>query len=67
MLLVVNLPKLLIPAVGIDQPRLIEAVPAHHAADGVGDQAFDVFFAVGASKRDLLVGNVGLQLGIQSE
>ena len=32
--------------VGVDQARLVEAVAAHHAADGVGNQALAVFFAV---------------------
>ena len=33
--------------VGIDQAGLVEAVAAHHATNGVGDQALAVFFAVG--------------------
>ena len=27
-----------VAAVGVDQARLVQAVAAHHAADGVGDQ-----------------------------
>ena len=34
--------------VRVDQAGLVEAVAAHHAADGVGDQAVAVFFAVGS-------------------
>ena len=49
----------LVAAVGVDQPRLVKAVPAHHAADGVGDQPFDVFFTVGAVEGDLVVGHFG--------
>jgi hypothetical protein len=45
--------------VGIDQAGLVEAVAAHHAADGVGDQALAVFFAVGAGQGDLGFGDFG--------
>ena len=48
-----------VAAVSVDQSWLVEAVAAHHAADGVGDQAFDVFFTVGAVEGDLVVGNFG--------
>jgi hypothetical protein len=47
--------------VGVDQAGLVEAVAAHHAADGVGDQALAVFFAVGAGQGDLFVRNVRTQ------
>ena len=52
--LVVDFPKFVVSAVGVDKARLVEAVAAHHAADGVGDkfldgigqeQRFQLFFA----------------------
>ena len=55
----VDSPKIVVAAVGVDQPRRVEAVAAHHAADGVGEQALDVFFAVGTVEGDLLVGDFG--------
>ena len=56
----------LVAAVGIDQPRLVEAVAAHHAADGVGDQPLDVLFPVGAVERDLVVGDFGRKFVLQA-
>ena len=35
----------LVAAVGVDQARLVQAVAAHHAADGVGDQFLHGVFA----------------------
>jgi hypothetical protein len=52
--------------VGIDQAGLVEAVAAHHAADGVGDQALAVFFAVGAGQGDLGFGNFGGEFVLES-
>jgi len=43
-----TMPEADVARVGIDQAGLVEAVAAHHAADGVGDQPLAVFFAVGA-------------------
>ena len=48
-----------VAALGVDEPRLVEAVAAHRAADGVGDQPLDVFFTVGAVEGDLVVGDFG--------
>ena len=42
-----------VTCVGIDQAKLVEAVAPHHAADGVGDQALAVFFAIGTGQGDL--------------
>ena len=56
----------LVAAVGVDQPRLVEAVAAHHAADGVGEQPLDVFFTVGAVEGDLVVGDFGRKLVLQA-
>ena len=39
--------------------RLVEAVAAHRAADGVGDQPLDVLFPVGPVEGDLVVGDFG--------
>jgi hypothetical protein len=47
----------LVAAAGVDQAWLVEAVAAHHAADGVGEQSLDVFFPVGPVERDLVVGD----------
>ena len=55
-----------VAAVGVDQPRLVEAVAAHHAADGVGDQPLDVFFPVGTVERDLVVGDFGREFVLQA-
>ena len=55
-----------VAAVGVDQPRLVEAVAAHHAADGVGDQPLDVLFTVGAVEGDLVVGNFGRKFVLQA-
>ena len=51
-----------VAAVGVDQPWLVEAVAAHHAADGVGEQPLDVLFTVGAVECDLVVGNFGVKV-----
>jgi len=56
----------LVAAVGIDQPRLVETVSAHHAADGVGEQPFDVFFTDRAIERDLLVRYFGRNFVLQT-
>ena len=56
----------LVAAVGVDQPRLVEAVAAHHAADGVGEQPLDVFFTVGAVEGDLVVGDFGGKFVLQA-
>jgi hypothetical protein len=42
-----------VAAVSVDQAGLVEAVAAHHAADGVGDEAFEVFFTVRTVERNL--------------
>ena len=44
---------------GVDQSRLIKAVAAHHAADGVGKQTLDVLLAVWLIERDLVIGDFG--------
>ena len=54
-----------VAAVGVDQPRLVEAVAAHHAADGVGEQPLDVLFPVGAVEGDLVVGNFGGKFALE--
>ena len=56
----------MIAALGIDQSRLVEAVPAHHAADGVGDQPLDVLCTVRAVEGDLLVRDFGRKLVLQT-
>src|SRR5215510_7054193 len=56
----------LVAAMGVDQPRLVEAVPAHHAADGVGEQPLDVFFPVGPIEGDLLIGDFGREFVLQA-
>ena len=55
-----------VAAVGVDQARFVEAVAAHHAADGVGDQPLDVFFAVGAVERDLVIWDFGREFVLQA-
>src|SRR5271157_296736 len=57
--LVLTRVKAQVAAVSVDQSRLIEAVAAHRATDGVGEQPFDVFFAVRAVEGDLVVENLG--------
>src|SRR5712691_2569345 len=59
---VVQVPESVVAAVSVDQAGLVEAVAAHHAADGVGKEAFGVFFAVRAIKGDLVIGNFGRKL-----
>ena len=56
----------LVAAVGVDQPRLVEAVAAHHAADGVGEQPLDVLFTVGAVEGDLVVGDFRREFVLQA-
>ena len=51
---------------GIDQAGFVEAVAAHHAADGVGKQALAVLFAVGAGEGDLIFGDFGEKFVIES-
>lgn len=63
---VVNVPEVLVAAVGVDQPRLVEAVAAHQAGEGVGDQSLDVLCAVGPVERDLVVGDGGGQFVLQA-
>ena len=58
--------KALVAAMRIDQPWLVETVAAHHAADGVGEEAFDVFFTVRAVERDLVVRNFGREFVLQA-
>ena len=55
-----------VAAVGVDEPRLVEAVAAHRAADGVGDQPLDVLFTVGAVEGDLVVGDFGRKLVLKA-
>ena len=56
-LLVLARIEALVAAVGVDQPLFVEAVAAHHAANGVRKEPFDVFFAIRAIERDLVVGD----------
>jgi len=48
-----------ITSAGVNKARLVEAVAAHHATEGVGDETLHVLAAVGAVERNLLVGNFG--------
>jgi hypothetical protein len=52
--------------ISVDQPRLVEAVPSHHAADGVGEQPLDVVFMVGAIQRNLVIRHIWRDLTLQT-
>ena len=50
----------------VDETRFIQGVAAHHAADGVGDEGFDVAFEVGAANGDLLIRDFGGEFVLQA-
>ncbi len=52
-------------ALGVDQPRPVKAVSAHHAADGVGNQPLDVFLTVRAVQGNLFFGDFGAKFVLQ--
>ena len=56
----------LVAAMRVNQTRSVEAVATHHAANGVGDEAFDVFFTVRTVKGDLVVGDFGGEFVLQA-
>jgi alanine dehydrogenase len=51
--LVLAAAEVFVATVSVDQAGLVEAIAAHHAADGVGEEASGVFFAVRTVERDL--------------
>jgi hypothetical protein len=56
----------LVAAVGVDQARFVEAVAAHHAANGVGKQPLDVLLPVGPVERDLVIRDFGGEFVLQA-
>ena len=51
-----------VAGVGEDQPGMVEAVAAHHAADGIGKEGGHVFPDISAREGDLVFWYFGLQL-----